>query len=129
MTYRSSTCAFCENVAGLACPRCSARVCAEHGPKRHAHCSECEEERLYLVEVAETEEILRSPEIFEGAGYRGDQLSTTINILRLVANAISRPFRRRRARREAEDEFRARTPEGIAAWRAQRAPGPKLTSS
>lgn len=84
---------------------------------------------MYLVEVAETEEILRSPEIFEGAGYRGDQLSTTINIVRLVANAISRPFRRRRAKREAESEFRARTPEAIAAFRAQRAPGSKLTSS
>lgn len=84
---------------------------------------------MYLIELAETEEILRSPEIFEGSGYRGDQLSTTINIVRLVANAISRPFRRRRARREAEIEFRARTPEAIAAFRAQRAVGPRLTSS
>ncbi|MFO0642365.1 MAG: hypothetical protein U0183_24265 [Polyangiaceae bacterium] len=123
MTYRSSACAFCENVATLACPRCAQRVCATHGPERHAHCAECERERVYLVEVAETEEILRSPEIFEGRGYRGDQISTSINIARLLANAVSRPFRRRRARREAEREFQSRTPEAIAAWRAQGASG------
>lgn len=76
-----------------------------------------------MVEVAETEEILRSPEIFEGRGYRGDQISTSINIARLLANAVSRPFRRRRARREAEREFQSRTPEAIAAWRAQGASG------
>ena len=117
MGYRDSECIICREHAVLVCPRCDARTCEGHGVQTgeapNPWCSLCERERQELMALNADGETIRA------AGVpKDDRFTRDPPFAHLLLHALSRPFRRRRARREADAEFRARSRDDIARWRA-----------
>ena len=119
MAYRDASCSFCADSAKTVCPRCGARLCDAHGPpsrsRQHRWCSVCEKERDYEVELAAAEQTLAKPEMPGADASKSEEDGYLVD---LIVSAVTRPFRRARAQRRAEQIFAQRTPIEIEAWRA-----------
>jgi hypothetical protein len=89
------------------------RVCATHG-RPASWCAVCERERQDEVEFAVAAASLRSPTMLDPDSPGG---SIAFNAASVLINAALRPWRKRRARQDAERAFATKPAEEIAAWR------------
>jgi hypothetical protein len=103
-------------MAADACPRCAARVCSGHAGA--PWCAICARERDDDVTFAVMAATLKSPTMLDLDDRRGmGSAGIAFNAGSVLIHAALRPWRKWRARRDAEEAFARKPAEEIAAWR------------